>query len=90
MPSPSALVVLLGATALGRTTCGITLVIGYGVGMAGTLTLAGLLLVRLRDRLGAGLRADRSARRSSSCASESASPPGPPPALGDGAIKSEH
>ena len=51
VPSPSALVVLLGAIALGRTLFGIALVLGYGVGMAITLTLAGLLLVRLRARL---------------------------------------
>ncbi|MFI7382200.1 nickel/cobalt transporter [Streptomyces sp. NPDC049813] len=57
VPSPSALVVLLGAIALGRTAFGITLVVGYGIGMAGTLTLAGLLLVRLRVRIEAGLRA---------------------------------
>ncbi|WP_326682104.1 nickel/cobalt transporter [Streptomyces sp. NBC_01237] len=51
VPSPSALVVLLGAVALGRTAFGILLVIGYGLGMAATLTLAGLLLVRLRERI---------------------------------------
>ncbi|WP_309252214.1 MULTISPECIES: nickel transporter [unclassified Streptomyces] len=56
VPSPSALVVLLGATALGRTAFGITLVLAYGIGMAGTLTLAGLLLVRLRVRIENGLR----------------------------------
>lgn len=50
VPSPSALVVLLSAIALGRTIFGVVLVIGYGVGMAGTLTLAGVLLVRVRDR----------------------------------------
>ena len=50
VPSPSALVVLLSAIALGRTAFGVILVIGYGLGMAATLTLAGLLLVRLRDR----------------------------------------
>jgi len=50
VPSPSALIVLLSAIALGRTAFGIILVIGYGIGMAGTLTAAGLLLVRLRDR----------------------------------------
>ena len=50
VPSPSALVVLLSAIALGRTIFGIVLVVGYGVGMAGTLTLAGVLLVRVRDR----------------------------------------
>jgi len=51
VPSPSALVVLLGAIALGRTWFGVLLVLGYGLGMAGTLTAAGLLLGRLRDRL---------------------------------------
>ncbi|MEV6956082.1 nickel transporter [Streptomyces sp. NPDC051183] len=51
VPSPSALVVLLGAVALGRTTFGITLVIGYGLGMAATLTLAGLLLVHVREHI---------------------------------------
>ncbi|MFJ7063773.1 nickel transporter, partial [Streptomyces microflavus] len=38
VPSPSALVVLLGAVALGRTAFGVLLVIGYGLGMAATLT----------------------------------------------------
>lgn len=51
MPSPSALLVLLAAIALGRTAFGVALVLGYGVGMAGALTVAGLLLVRLRSRL---------------------------------------
>jgi nickel/cobalt exporter len=50
VPSPSALIVLLGAAALGRTVFGVLLVLAYGVGMAGTLTAAGLLLIRLRDR----------------------------------------
>ncbi|WP_155369807.1 nickel/cobalt transporter [Catellatospora vulcania] len=50
VPSPSALVVLLGAIALGRTGFGILLVLAYGLGMAGTLTAAGLLLLKVRDR----------------------------------------
>ncbi|GIF99348.1 nickel/cobalt transporter [Catellatospora citrea] len=50
VPSPSALVVLLGAIALGRTGFGILLVFAYGLGMAGTLTAAGLLLLKVRDR----------------------------------------
>jgi ABC-type nickel/cobalt efflux system permease component RcnA len=50
VPSPSALVVLLGAIGLGHTWFGVLLVAAYGVGMAGTLTLAGLLLIRLRNR----------------------------------------
>ncbi|MEV4618491.1 sulfite exporter TauE/SafE family protein [Asanoa sp. NPDC049573] len=51
VPSPSALVVLLGAIALGRTAFGILLVFAYGLGMAATLTAAGLVLIRVRDRL---------------------------------------
>jgi len=50
VPSPSALIVLLGAVGLGRTAFGVLLVIAYGVGMAAMLTAAGLLLVRMRDR----------------------------------------
>lgn len=51
VPSPSALLVLLAAAALGRTIFGILLVLAYGLGMAAALTSAGLLLVHLRDRL---------------------------------------
>ncbi len=58
VPSPSALIVLVASIALGRTVFGIFLVIAYGLGMAVTLTVAGLLLVRLRGRL------DRRAARS--------------------------
>lgn len=50
VPSPSALIILLSAIALGRTWFGILLVVGYGAGMASTLTLAGVLLVKMRDR----------------------------------------
>ena len=59
LPSPSAVVVLLGAIALGRTWFGLLLVIAYGLGMAATLTGAGLLLERARgslDRRGHRLR----------------------------------
>ncbi|MFJ6836394.1 nickel/cobalt transporter [Streptomyces sp. NPDC091209] len=52
VPSPSALVVLLGAIALSRTVFGTALVLAYGLGMAATLTAVGLLLVRLGDRAG--------------------------------------
>ena len=52
VPSPSALLVLLAAITLGRTAFGVILVLGYGLGMAGALTAAGLILVRLRGRLG--------------------------------------
>jgi ABC-type nickel/cobalt efflux system permease component RcnA len=51
VPSPSALIVLLGAIALGRTGFGILLVLAYGLGMAATLTVAGLALLRVRDRM---------------------------------------
>lgn len=51
VPSPSALVVLLGAIALHRAWFGVLLVVCYGLGMAMTLTLAGLLLVRGRSWL---------------------------------------
>ncbi|KRB77597.1 hypothetical protein ASE03_00810 [Kitasatospora sp. Root187] len=51
VPSPSALVVLLGAVALGRTMFGVALVLAYGLGMAATLTAAGLLFLRIGDRI---------------------------------------
>ncbi len=51
VPSPSALVVLLGAIALHRAWFGVLLVVFYGLGMATTLTMAGLLLVRGRSWL---------------------------------------
>jgi nickel/cobalt exporter len=51
VPSPSALLVLLAATALGRTAFGVLLVLGYGLGMAIALSVAGVLLVKLRGRL---------------------------------------
>jgi len=50
VPSPSALIILLGAIGLGRTGFGVLLVVGYGLGMAATLTAAGLTLVVLRRR----------------------------------------
>jgi nickel/cobalt exporter len=51
VPSPSALVVLLGAIALHRAWFGVLLVVAYGAGMAATLTGAGLLLVLARAAL---------------------------------------
>ncbi|GGL14288.1 hypothetical protein Sme01_06530 [Sphaerisporangium melleum] len=51
VPSPSALIVLLGAAALGRTWFGVALVGAYGLGLAATLTVTGLLLVKLAARL---------------------------------------
>lgn len=65
VPSPSALVVLLGAIALGRTWFGVGLVFGYGIGMAATLMAAGLLLVKFRDGAAARMaeRGTRMGRR---------------------------
>jgi ABC-type nickel/cobalt efflux system permease component RcnA len=60
VPSPSALVVLLAAIGLGRTGYGVLLVVTYGIGMATTLTGAGLLLLAVQRRLA------RTARGSSS------------------------
>ena len=51
VPSPSALVVLLGAIGLGRAAFGVLLVVAYGFGMAATLTGAGLLLLAVQRRL---------------------------------------
>jgi nickel/cobalt transporter (NicO) family protein len=51
VPSPTALVVLFSAVALGRTWFGVVLVVCYGAGMAATLTAAGLILVRVRNHL---------------------------------------
>jgi nickel/cobalt transporter (NicO) family protein len=62
VPSPSALVVLLGAIALGLTWFGIALVLGYGLGMALCLVGAGFLLVRARSSLDGRLAAGRLAR----------------------------
>jgi ABC-type nickel/cobalt efflux system permease component RcnA len=45
VPSPSAVIVLLGALALGRAWFGVTLVVAYGLGLAVALLAAGLLLV---------------------------------------------
>ncbi|MEU7339707.1 sulfite exporter TauE/SafE family protein [Streptomyces sp. NPDC007074] len=47
VPSPSAVVVLVGAAALGQAWFGLLLVLAYGVGLALTLTAAGFAVVRL-------------------------------------------
>ena len=62
VPSPSALVVLLGAIALGRAWFGVLLVLLYGVGMAATLTGAGIALARLRGRWAPRLAAGATGR----------------------------
>ncbi|EXU68456.1 nickel transporter [Streptomyces sp. PRh5] len=67
VPSPSAVIVLVGAAALGQAWFGFVLVVAYGVGLALTLTLAGFTAVRLgvraterlAARRGSGGRIDR-------------------------------
>ena len=48
LPCPSALVVMLGAIALGRTAFGLLLIVAFSVGLATVLTGIGLLLVYAR------------------------------------------
>nr|WP_043240428.1 nickel transporter [Streptomyces violaceusniger] len=50
VPSPSAVIVLVGAAALGQAWFGFVLVVAYGIGLALTLTLAGFAAVRLGVR----------------------------------------
>jgi ABC-type nickel/cobalt efflux system permease component RcnA len=45
VPCPTALVVMLGAIAIGRTVYGLVLVTAFSVGLAGVLTGIGLLMV---------------------------------------------
>jgi ABC-type nickel/cobalt efflux system permease component RcnA len=59
VPTPTAVVVLLGATAIGRAWFGALLVVAYGIGMGGTLVLAGLLLARARRRFDLRRHGDR-------------------------------
>jgi nickel/cobalt exporter len=50
-PSPSAVVVLLGAAALGRAWYGVVLVLAYGIGLAAVLTGIGFALAHWGERL---------------------------------------
>src|SRR5262249_54962792 len=50
LPCPSALVVMLGAIALGRTAFGLGLILAFSVGLATVLTGIGLALVYARAR----------------------------------------
>ncbi|MET7987860.1 nickel transporter [Streptomyces sp. NPDC005281] len=59
VPSPSAVVVLVGATALGQAWFGLLLVLAYGVGLALTLTAAGFAVVKL----GSGMNRALAGRR---------------------------
>ncbi|MGV9254486.1 nickel transporter [Streptomyces sp. NPDC003697] len=56
VPSPSAVVVLVGAAALGKAWFGLLLVVAYGLGLALTLTAAGFAVVRLGTGLTGVLR----------------------------------
>ncbi|MFD8739140.1 nickel transporter [Streptomyces sp. NPDC059618] len=60
VPSPSAVVVLVGAAALGQAWFGLLLVLAYGVGLALTLTAAGFAVVKL----GSGMNRALAGRRS--------------------------
>ena len=62
VPTPTAVVVLLGATAIGRAWFGAVLVLAYGIGMGGTLVLAGLVLAKARHRFDLAGRSDRALR----------------------------
>ena len=52
VPSPSALIVLLGTAAIGRAWFGVLLVLAFGTGMAITLAGAGLLAHRAATGFG--------------------------------------
>ncbi|MFJ9738676.1 nickel transporter [Streptomyces sp. NPDC101166] len=60
VPSPSAVVVLVGAAALGHAWFGLLLVVAYGIGLALTLTAAGFAVVKMGS--GAARLLDRSPR----------------------------
>jgi ABC-type nickel/cobalt efflux system permease component RcnA len=62
VPTPSAIVVLLGASAIGRAWFGVLLVIAYGLGMAATLVAAGLLIGWARNRVDLRAKGDRMLR----------------------------
>jgi ABC-type nickel/cobalt efflux system permease component RcnA len=51
LPSPSAVLVLLGALAVGHPWFGVALVVAFGLGMATTLAVVGVLVMRLRERV---------------------------------------
>ena len=56
VPSPSAVVVLVGAAALGKAWFGLLLVLAYGAGLALTLTAAGFAVFRLGTGVARALR----------------------------------
>ena len=59
IPCPSALVVLLGAVAQHQIVLGLRLILAFSLGLAGTLTVLGLVVVharRLMPKVPAGSR----------------------------------
>ncbi len=65
VPTPSAVVVLLGATAIGRAWFGVLLVVFYGLGMSATLIAAGLALGWARKRFSIERASERALRLAS-------------------------
>lgn len=59
LPSPSALIVLLGSVSIGRTALGLVLIAGFSIGLAASLVAVGTLAIRVHHvangRLPAGL-----------------------------------
>ena len=51
IPSTSALLILLGAIASGRSAFGVVLVVAFGLGMAAVMTAVGLALIFARGRM---------------------------------------
>jgi len=51
LPCPSALVVMLGAIALGRVAFGLALIVAFSVGLASVLTVIGIVMVYARGML---------------------------------------
>jgi len=51
LPSPTALVVLLAAIALGRVAYGLALIAAFSLGLAGALIGVGIVALRARDAL---------------------------------------
>jgi nickel/cobalt exporter len=49
LPSPSALVVLLGSVSIGRTGLGLVLIAAFSLGLAASLTAVGAVAIRARD-----------------------------------------
>jgi ABC-type nickel/cobalt efflux system permease component RcnA len=55
LPSPAALLVLLGAVALHRVAYGLVLIAAFSIGLAGALTAVGVLAVRARQLVSGGI-----------------------------------